>query len=67
MRQMHNQFNSRTDKNSVSDETKIRVMRDILALELGQSFNVNAEEDKTASAFPVFYALDLINFGIKRN
>lgn len=67
MRKMHNQFNSRTDKNSVSDETKIRVMRDILALELGQSFNVNAEKDKTASAFPVFYALDLINFGIKRN
>lgn len=42
-------------------------MRDVLALELGQSFNVNADEERTASTFPVFYALDLINFGIKRD
>jgi hypothetical protein len=41
-------------------------MRDVLALELGESFNVNFEDGKTASQFPVFFALDLINFGIKR-
>lgn len=41
-------------------------MRDVLALELGDSFNVNFESDKTASQFPAFYAFDLISFGIKR-
>lgn len=42
-------------------------MRDILALELGQSFDVNFESNKTAAQFPVFFALDLINFGISSN
>lgn len=41
-------------------------MRDVLALELGESFNVNFEEGKTDTQFPVFFALDMINFGIKR-
>ena len=42
-------------------------MRDILTLELGKSFDINAEAGRTASQFPAFYALDLINFGIKRS
>jgi hypothetical protein len=42
-------------------------MKDVLALELGQSFAVNSEPNKTAAQFPVFFALDLINFGLKRN
>lgn len=51
----------------MTEEFKVRVMRDILALELGQSFDVNSESDRTATQFPVFYAHDLINFGIQQN
>jgi hypothetical protein len=43
-------------------------MRDTLSLELGQPFTVNSgAEDRTAASFPVYYALDLIQFGIKRD
>lgn len=50
LRLLHADFNkSFTSENLLSNEAKVRIMRDILALELGQSFNVNSEEGKTAN------------------
>lgn len=40
-------------------------MRDVFRVELGEDF-INTEEGKADSGFPAFYALDLIQFGLKR-
>ncbi len=42
----------------MSREQKIEFMRNALSLQLGEQF--------TSSAFPTFYALDLISFGVQR-
>lgn len=48
LRLLHNEFN--TNRRPGADEAhKVRVMRDVLALELGQSFAVNTESGKTAA------------------
>ena len=40
-------------------------MKDTFRVELGENF-VNSEVNKADSTFPAFYALDLIQFGLKR-
>ena len=40
-------------------------MKDVFQIQLGEDF-VNSEIDKSAAAFPAFYALDLIQFGLKQ-
>ena len=41
-------------------------MRDLLSIELGEGF-INSSDSNTDTSFPAFYALDLIQFGVKRN
>lgn len=65
IRLLYEEFNA--DAQEISADRKAKIMRDLLAIELGESFNVNVEEGRTACQFPVFYALDLINFGMKRD
>ena len=40
-------------------------MKDTFRVELGENF-VNSEINKGDSTFPAFYAIDLIQFGLKR-
>lgn len=44
---------------SLSDEAKVSLAKRALQVELGSDF-VNSEAGKSDSAFPAFYALDLI-------
>ena len=48
LRLLHHEFNANRKPDN-GESHKVRVMRDILALELGQSFAVNSESDKTAA------------------
>jgi len=41
-------------------------MRDAFRVELGETFVNTSEAKKSDSSFPSFYALDLIQFGLKR-
>lgn len=50
----------------ISDQTKARLMRDAFRVELGETFVNTSESRKGDSSFPAFYALDLIQFGLKR-
>jgi hypothetical protein len=49
IRKIYEDFSAGFKQAEELDEHKVRVMRDVLALELGQSFNVNYDETKTAS------------------
>ena len=50
----------------ISDQMKTRLMRDAFRVELGEAFVNTSEVKQGDSAFPAFYALDLIQFGLKR-
>ena len=56
--QLYQQWQGQTTAEFVSREQKIEFMRNALSLQLGEQF--------TSSAFPTFYALDLISFGVQR-
>lgn len=47
------------------DEVKVRLMRDVMHVELGEHF-VNSDAHKSDSSFPAFFALDFIKFGLER-
>ena len=50
----------------ISADAKVRLMRDAFRVELGENF-INTEEGKADSSFPAFYALDFIQFGLKKD
>ena len=58
--------NEANDPSNVSDEVKVSLMRQMLSMELGEEF-INSSDSNTETSFPAFYALDLIQFGIKRD
>jgi len=53
------------EKDEVSEELKVKLMRDAFRIELGENF-INNEVNKSDSSFPAFFALDLIKFGLER-
>ena len=58
--------NPEDDPSNISDDTKVKLMRDMLTIQLGDEF-VNSSDSNSDANFPAFYALDLIQFGIKRD
>mmetsp|Transcript_45952 Transcript_45952/g.60904 ORF Transcript_45952/g.60904 Transcript_45952/m.60904 type:complete len:99 (-) Transcript_45952:378-674(-) len=52
-------------QDEVSDDDKVRLMKDVFRVETGEEF-VNAEASKSDSSFPAFYAQDLIRFGLQK-
>ena len=49
----------------VTDDVKVRLMRDMFVVQLGERF-VNAEAEKSDASYPAFYAQDLIRFGLQK-
>ena len=54
------------DPSNIADDTKVRLMRELLSVQLGEEF-INSSDSNTDTSFPAFYALDLIEFGIKKD
>lgn len=63
LKNMYDEYLAEGD--SISDAGKVRLMRDAFRIQLGESF-INTETAKSDSSFPAFYALDMIQFGLKR-
>ena len=66
MKRLYDEYLDETEHgDSISDESKVRLMRDAFRVELGENF-INTEQGKADSSFPAFYALDFIQFGLKK-
>lgn len=66
MKRLYDEYLDETDRgDTISDESKVRLMRDAFRVELGENF-INTEQGKADSSFPAFYALDFIQFGLKK-
>lgn len=50
---------------NISDATKVHLMQDVFRVEVGENF-INSDANKSDSTFPVFFAHDLVKFGIRK-